>query len=209
MKTLSNMVMFRSFAEHMGFNWPKDWAMLRNRGPVTWAQVMEERRKRQADRLEQIRFNRSPCVLPAQVWTFRVPNSAVIYIGWHLYVRTFRDEWWVKGAGVDGVALDIMRSFPCDLLPIEENFEEWKERFAASYPRAGIRRGSRQGLAHGWVECDAPGQFPRRFIPRLSPNHLSRPPRRLALRPCTLPMVGRGMTAETWVERGNRILERS
>lgn len=139
--------MMRSFAEHAGLQWPKNVAAVVNGEPVTWAQVHENRRQRQ----RQILGHRMACTGPvrraAYVWTFFVPG--VIYGGWHLYLCTLKEKWWIRRD--DPFELVLMAQFPCGMLPIPENKYRWKQAFAQQYSAPRQRGGEPQGVVFGWA----------------------------------------------------------
>lgn len=148
-----------------GRPWPKDLAYIINGERVTFAMLREARIQRQAEHLIRKLADRGPVRQAAHIWVFFVPGT--IYGGWHLYLRTLKHSWWLKRP--EGIALDIMAAFPCGILPLPENFYEWKKAFAATY--SADRDGRQQGIIHGWVECDSEGGRPRRFTPTL--QHVS------------------------------------
>lgn len=150
-------MMKRSFADAMGFQWPKELACIVNGRKVTWDEIRQMRRDRQARHLATVLRIDGPVRRAAFVWTFFVPG--VIYGGWHLYLRTVTDSWWIRAS--NGIALEIMRTFPCGLLPIPENFYRWKQAFAGAFPRPG--KFSRQGMLAGWIECYREGSAPLHF----------------------------------------------
>ncbi len=141
------MIMHRSFADFMGFNWPPEIAYKVDGIPVTYKELKAERVKEQAEHLEYILRNTSPVKRAAYIWVFFNPHFP--YEGWHLYLRTIKDDWWIRDC--DELALSIMRMFPCGLLPIPENFHRWKKAFAKTYARPS-KRGIKQGMVIGWVE---------------------------------------------------------
>jgi hypothetical protein len=157
---VNRYVMNRSFAEHMGFQWPKDIACIIDGEPITFAQLKAEKISRQRLRLQRIRGSDVPTRQAAYVWTFEVEVDFP-YGGWHLYIRSLRNSWWLHWE--DDLAQNIMQMFPCGLAPIRENFYSWKIAFGKSMSRPGRFRN--QGLLIGWIEFDGWGTRPSRFIP--------------------------------------------
>lgn len=153
-------LMMRSFADAWGLKWPADVAYVIDGKRVTYAEVRKARKGRQAEHLARVLRRDGPCRRPAHLWVFFVPG--MIYGGWHLYLRTHKDSWWLKRP--EGIALDLMAAFPCGILPIAENFHAWKEAFGASY-RSDVGN-RKQAIIRGWVECDRDGGRPLRFDPR-------------------------------------------
>lgn len=127
----------------MGLDWPKEWACKEDGYVVTFAEIKAERIAQQRKWLE-LKLKEDEQVRAAQVWTFFVPG--LIYGGWHLYLRTIEDSWWIQRYG--GQAEELMTKFPCGMLPMKENFYAWKKAFAKTYPRPGLRQ---QGIVNGWV----------------------------------------------------------
>jgi len=168
------MIMYRSFAETMGLPaWPPDVAeristhrdhlgrqFVRD---VTWAEVHEERRQRQRERLAEIRRPSRPEVVPAYVWVFEVPGW--IYGGWWCYVVTHRTRHREDMLAVDfrtfraDLALSIMRTAPCGFLPAIEFWEDWKPAFAREHQRSSRVDDPRpSGSLVGWLVGE------RRFV---------------------------------------------
>lgn len=85
---------------------------------VTYAELRENRKRKQAEHLARIVAVRGPVRHAAHVWTFYVPG--MIYGGWHLYIRTHEDRWWLRKP--EAIALEIMRLYPCGLFPTADNF---------------------------------------------------------------------------------------
>jgi hypothetical protein len=153
-------IMKRSFAEFMGVTWPRDVACIINGERITYSQIRKARIERQAQQLAQIQRRNSdgPIRKPAHLWVFF--NPGVLYGGWHLYLRTSKHSWWLRRP--EGIALDIMSEFPCGVLPLPENFYQWKKSFAATY--AADKNGRKQGIVLGWVDCEREGGNPTRFL---------------------------------------------
>jgi hypothetical protein len=150
-------VMHRSFARAMGFNWPPGVACIVNGQPVTYADIRANKIEKQRRRLERIMGCEGTLRRAAHVWVFFVPGW--IYGGWHLYIRTIKDQWWIREC--DDLALSIMAMFPCGLLPMRENFHAWKIAFAQAYARAA--KGRKQGMVACWIDVE-PGRRPKSFL---------------------------------------------
>ena len=152
-------VMTRSFADSMGFNWPPEWASLVDGKPVTFAELKAARIERQKAHMDLITDDGIPLRRAAHIWTFFVPGW--IYGGWHLYIRTIKNDWWIKNrySGDWELIERIMKQFPCGLLPLPENFGAWKSAFAKEYRRVSPRR-RKQGMVACWVDVDACGNRP-------------------------------------------------
>lgn len=146
-------IMYRSFADNQGFNWPPEIAYTVNGKPVTYAEVKAQKVAEQKKRLEFILDNEYGVIKrkAAQVWVFKVAGP--FYSGWHLYLRTLKDRWGIKKT--DEIALKIMTLFPCGFLPLRENFEQWKIAFAKTYARP-TKIWPKQGLVNVWVDLAIP-----------------------------------------------------
>ena len=118
---------------------------------VTWDEVMDDRRKRQAERLQRIRQVPEPAVVPCYVWTFF--NSSFIYHGWYCYVVSRHFDMSINFRGFrQDLALSIMSEIPLGFFPIEENFEAWMEAFAKKHPRPKTKDDPRKaGTCVGWL----------------------------------------------------------
>lgn len=158
-------IMHRSFAEFMGVNWPPEVAYRISDGrglrggirDVTWAEVGEQKRRKQRERLERIREPSHPRFVPAYAWTFY--NSGWIYMGWHCYVVTRTEQIAVTFRGLNtGLAESIMRAVPLGMFPVVENFERWMESLAKQRPRRKPKRDRRRaGSVVGWLEYNSIG----------------------------------------------------
>ena len=161
---MSNYIMHRSFADFMGFNWPKEIAFVENGKRVTWAQLKAERVERQRKHLREVEATRCPVRHAAYVWVFYQPGIfGFAFMGWWLYVRTATQSWGFSFRSFENgiTTLDIMRQFPCGVLPATENFEQWKMAFAKEHWRPG--RFKKQGLLPVWIESDYEGGWPQKI----------------------------------------------
>lgn len=155
-------IIYRSFAEHMRLEWKPDVAMVVNGEPVTWREVHAARTERQERILGWKRRVEEPAIVPCYVWTFF--NSGFLYHGWHCYVvirnrNSFGDRTEAIAANFRGfnhdLAASIMRAVPIGLglLPTEDNFYWWMQKFAQRYPRRKPKRDRRRaGSILGWLQ---------------------------------------------------------
>ena len=158
-----------------GNKWPKDVAYIISDGPnrlrrVTWEEIKAERIKTQRERLKRILAVDALNRQAAYVWAFFVPG--VIYGGWHLYLRTIRDSFWISRdvhrrdlGRFDDLALDVMAKFPCGFLPLRDNFRDWLPVFATTYQSQRKRGGKPQGIIFGWAEMEHHASSPCNFTP--------------------------------------------
>jgi len=150
-------IMHRSFAEAMGFDWPPEVALLegldaRDATRVTWDDVHDERRKRQARILAWKREPELPDVLPAYVWAF-YNRQLFPYHGWYCYVVTRHFQVAVNFQGFDAeLATSLMEAIPMGLFPMPENFDGWMKELARRYPRRHPHDPRKAGSVVGWLE---------------------------------------------------------
>ncbi len=123
------------------------------RVPVTWQEVMERRRKRQAKLLKMIRYPKEPPVVPCYVWVFH-NRRTFIYGGWWCYVITRRFEIEITDSpSYDPLKQSIMRAVPLGFLPVPGAFKEWMVELARSCPRGKTGGDPREaGSVVGWLE---------------------------------------------------------
>ncbi len=142
--------MMRSFAEHMGVNWPPDWVMLVDGVPVTRQQVREGRRQKQADRMERIRNTHTHRrVIRITVRYF----DQFFYGGWQAYVDwTGGESHWARRGSY--LADQLMRAFPLTLdaaFPVNErDYHTWLQAFAQAYP-SGKHDKKPRGMLKCWA----------------------------------------------------------
>jgi len=168
--------MYRSFADRMGFHWPENVAYAVREyswRPLTWVtydQLLQERRERQVKRLQLVRECAGQLRIAAYVWTFYTRGlGGVAYAGWHLYIWALKRDWWLHWE--DPITVELMKMFPCGLLPIQQNFYCWKEAFGDTYSRPG--RFKKQGLILGWVHLGRYNGRPQRFeVASFSESHV-------------------------------------
>lgn len=124
--------------------------------PVTTADVLAAKRERQRRILKNIRRPTSYRVKPCFVWVFY--NDTFVYGGWWLYVRTHKEHWNLNQRDYcDRILIaQVMRQWPCGLLPDLAFYRQWIERFAHVYARATEKRPDHQGMAQGWAVVDEP-----------------------------------------------------
>lgn len=142
----------------------------KGRHVVTWADVLRERRERQARRLEQLRY--------VQPW--RAARVLVAYFGqdlmggWHAFLEDWRGRtsWrsiWVDRDG-KGYVPDLMRLFP--LCGLFADWTAWKIAFAKTYQRRRQHRKPVGVAALWWRDHEIRLPEPKANVP-------------LTLRPCT------------------------
>jgi hypothetical protein len=173
MGEMKNYIMHRSFAENWAkvrgvpCPWPKEIALIDSGRRVTFAELKAQRVERQTRHLRKVEAVEAPVRHAAYVWVFYQPGLfGFAYMGWWLYIRALTYDWAFSFRSFEAglTTLDIMRQFPCGVLPLEQNFEQWKPAFAKAHWRPG--RFPKQGLLPGWVECKYAGGWPQRFTPK-------------------------------------------
>lgn len=164
-------IMYRSFADNFGIKWPNDWAYTINRKPITWAEVLDERRAQQRRRLADIHRPESPEMQPAYLWTFCVPGW--LYGGWWCYLVTKRQKFSIGSrkntthANIDNerIVTELMTRIPCGVLPLPENFHLWMPAFAETYPRKNVKDPRPAGSLIGWFDKENLSFYPGRTKP--------------------------------------------
>lgn len=162
-----SFLMMRSFAENLGIEWPQDAAYRTGdmRGDsrfVTWSEVMESRRKRQARELKRKRNERHAVIVPAYVWVFH-NDWNFPYGGRYCYIISRFGE---EGSGrlghrphepngrpvLNHICCQLMQEINLGLLPVEWNWETWKEQFIAQFPRFHKKDPRDAGSLIGWYD---------------------------------------------------------
>ena len=143
--------------ERTGSFLPKGVAFAINQGYglkfVTYADLKQQRIDKQRRHLEYVTSVREGR-RAGFIWVFHQPHW--IYHGWWLYLRVLgRGDIRIEpgiGYSFPDLARQAMEMFPCGIIPVADNFELWKEAFAAAYRRPGRFR--KQGLAPVWINGD-------------------------------------------------------
>jgi len=120
---------------------------------VTWAEVMQQRRERQAIQLRWRREGLGHRKMRAVRITARYFDQ-FFYGGWHVYVDSISFSHWIRN-GEYGLSRNLM-----ELLPLANTWEEWKPAFANAYP-CGEFGGRPRGMVYGWAETN--GTLPCRI----------------------------------------------
>lgn len=125
------------------------------RREVPWTEVMDMRRKRQAERLQrkQSFFIDEPRIVPCYVWTFFNPQM-IPYYGWYCYVVSRYFSLAVNFQGFrNDLAVSIMTAVPLGFLPVDDKkvFYQWTEKFATTYPRIHPIDKRKAGSIVGWI----------------------------------------------------------
>ena len=143
--TYRSMTMHRSFADHMGFNWPKDMAMIRHGKKVTYAQLKEEKAEEQRSHLQAILMNDNPVIRPCFICAFK--NKGFPFDGWWLCVYTLKNSWTLDFRVYrEELILKIMKEYPLGYLPIDEKLDQWEAAFAKTYHYPTPKRPRHQGM---------------------------------------------------------------
>lgn len=151
-----NAIMTRSFAKTWGLNFPPDAAYLIKSGgsssswqSVTWNQVMEDRRERQAWRLARKRESSTLRAIRVSVRYFKT----IVYGGWHTYIDGVGFSKWVRSDDKR-----LMELFPMPAPSLFGNaWQEWMKWFARTY-RRGTFNGKPRGVAYCWALCYGEGR---------------------------------------------------
>lgn len=122
---------------------------------VPWSEIMDNRRKRQAERLDRKRhsWNSEPRIVPCYVWTFFNPQM-IPYHGWYCYVVSRHFELAVNFRRFNAhLAESILRAVPLGFLPVADRdcFYQWMAKFAETYPRKHPIDKRKAGTLVGWI----------------------------------------------------------
>lgn len=152
----------RSAADCWGMDWPPEVACEENGRRVTWSDLGARKRKQQAEQLARKRRVEPPRIVPAYVWTFRVPGT--FYAGWWCWLVTRRERfgamWTDRGKWAKPrLAESIVRAYPMGLLPMPENFERWMKLLAETRPRRHPHDPRPAGSLVGWYDGRWSGRF--------------------------------------------------
>ena len=133
---------------------------------VSWDEVMDAKRKRQAEILEHKR-DPGRQRRPWMVWVFY--NDTFIYGGWHCYLNRYDEngKWLMKPSQ------ELMRLFPL-VLPIgsiDDQWHNWKVEFAGQYKRR-MHHGKPEGMTPVWWDgwhgkLELPTEKARSVVPAL------------------------------------------
>lgn len=122
--------------------------------PITWEEVLNERREKQKAHLEWIREKDVVEFKPCFVFTF-LNKSNWFFDGWWLYVMTLKRNFPIGFKGQNKqLILPIIKLFPCGFLPLEENFDDWAKEFARIYHRSTRERKKNIGMIAAWAKID-------------------------------------------------------
>jgi hypothetical protein len=113
---------------------------------VTWKDVFLKRKKRQDVKLGIKRASYDESITkPCFVWVFNV--DFWIFAGWYVYIKTFKEDYALNFRQHNQDAIDkIMNLYPCGVIPMKENFDQWAKAFAKKYHHVGFNRKKDQGL---------------------------------------------------------------
>lgn len=119
--------------------------------PITWDQILEERRNRQTEILRRKRNVESVRAVRVSVRYF----DQDIYGGWHTYIDGVQFSKWLR-PGREGDR-ELMSLFPMPQpLLFGTSWVEWMVWFARTH-RRGTFCGQPRGVAYCWALCDGTG----------------------------------------------------
>lgn len=154
--------MTRSFAENFGLSFPPNAAYLIKRGgpsaswqSVTWAEILEERRKKQA---RVLKYKRAHPKMRAVLVSVRGRHTYIEGIGgFSEWLRGGSDRW----KELSETQLRLMEMFPMPQRSLfDVTWKEWVFWFARTYKR-GTFNGQPRGVAYCWALCEGEGGFTR------------------------------------------------
>lgn len=123
---------------------------------VTWDEVHDERRKRQAERL---RRKREGGVVRRKAIRISVRYFDIeFYRGWHTYIDGIGFSIWLRGREGDE---RLMELFPQpQVLLFGSRWQDWMVWFASAYQR-GTFDSHPRGVIYCWALCEGEGSFTR------------------------------------------------
>lgn len=152
---LVTTIIKRSWLESMGGNPSPDLAYIisdhHGQRVVTWEDIHQERRRRQRQRLEQLRRGQQE-LRAYKLWVAYFNQD--LMGGWHAFVDTYGTAWqghaWIDRDRRWQQPL-IVKAFPIllPLWPEHELWERWKVAFACRYARRR-HHGEPLGVAYLW-----------------------------------------------------------
>jgi hypothetical protein len=115
---------------------------------VTWAEILDQRRKHQASRLHSIRASESIRAVRIHVRYF----DQDIYGGWQTYVDGIGFSHWTfrHGYNIENQLMDVFPVLQPTLFPRRNAWQEWMKEFASTYQRGTFDRKPR-GVAYAWA----------------------------------------------------------
>lgn len=118
----------------------------------TWEQEFEKRRKRQEAELSFKRRPNKPVKKAALIHVFY--NDTNLFGGWWIYIITLNKSYAInfRHEHDPELVLEIMKTFHCGIIPMEENFYAWCEQFSKLYPTKSFGGRPKQGVLKCWVE---------------------------------------------------------
>lgn len=122
---------------------------------VTYSEIIKKKTKKQLSRLDSKRKHDK--IVPCYIWVFK--NEGFIHGGWYLYLKTLKDDfglsWYRYEKGErENIMNKIRQNISLGILPFQDSFELWCERFAEVYRHIGFKRHSNQGILPAWVKVN-------------------------------------------------------
>lgn len=121
---------------------------------TTWQDVFKKRKEKQ-DKSLSFKRDLYEKKIPCYVWVFHNGNQ-FLFGGWYVYVVTKNKEFALNfkpHLNYKDILLDIMKLFPCGVLPMHENFELWCEAFCSQFPKKSKKRPT-EGAKTCYAELD-------------------------------------------------------
>lgn len=131
------------------------WGVAPEFVPVTWDEILAERKERQIDELECKRAVSGPVWKPCIIWTFF--NTDFPFCGWWLYIKTNKEVYAIgfRNSGrlpEEEIKSKCMKLYPCGELPIIDNFDIWIEKFTNEHKTSFKKR--LEGMTTAWCLID-------------------------------------------------------
>ncbi len=144
---------------------PPDVAYLTKNHPhdewvaTTYRQILDKKIAKQNGELQCKRAHTKR--VAGFIWVFY--NKGWIFGGWYLYVKTLKRDFSIS-FGRDGdfnrkLIQKVMGLYPCGVIPMIDNFDEWSKRFATQFKRPSFKRKDKCALVRCWCDIDEYGRL--------------------------------------------------
>lgn len=110
---------------------------------TTWRDVFAVRKEKQQSNILFKRKWKSHELKACYIWVFY--NKGWLMGGWWIYIKTLKRDYGINFEKNNDLVLKAMQMFPCGIIPLLENFDQWAENFAKIYHKEAFGR-KKQGL---------------------------------------------------------------
>lgn len=124
---------------------------------VTYKELLDKKIENQNCELSRKRASNK--IVPCYIWVFY--NNTDLFGGWWIYIVTLKKEYGINFRHEYSSSLikKAMSLFPCGILPLQEYFDGWAEKFAKTFRNTTFYHGRKQGLKMCYCEIDEYGKL--------------------------------------------------